>query len=477
MIRNIAGIFLLLLLFSLALLTPYYGSTDLGDYADVAKYFAGLLKAKIRNSHSYLFGFLHAPFVRIMQNFLIFKITNLLLLCLLIFSVSKITSQPKALWLMMLAPAVWYSAPWITPLPIASLCLLWAFVFMEKYDATQRITYLLSSGIFVGLGLAFWNTLLYLALFLMIVYLYNKSVLHFVGFILALGIGLLPLLLLDFLLFNFPFYTLIKTTMGNLVATFLGGIYGGESYPLDVRFLISRVLFLSALPIYFWTLYLPQRFRENRKRMIFLTLSLLLFLVVLQLRYLIILTPLMVVAITRYLTPIQFKRQVIISFLVSLLFVIPYVLQISALRGDLYGTDIGSFSLPLPESPAEMITEDLHDISEEYPDATLVVGNKPDDYQLLAHLYWGSRIKEFVSVQDYELALRNQSVLFEKRFMPAPNIAERRQIWIIGGIGKNLDDPTDYQRITLGIGVGEPLQLNGFTLVKRYRYLYLSKRD
>src|SRR3989338_8890418 len=81
----IIGISALLIILTLA--TSYYGFGDIGDYADTAKFFAGEYDAKIRSSHSYLLGFIHAPFVALFGSFIAFKISSLIALFLLMYSV------------------------------------------------------------------------------------------------------------------------------------------------------------------------------------------------------------------------------------------------------------------------------------------------------------------------------------------------------------------------------------------------------
>src|SRR3989338_304677 len=93
------GICIFVLIILLTILTQYYGSTDIGDYSDTAKFFAGDYSAKIRSSHSYLLGFVHAPFVALTGSFIFFKITSLLFLGLIILSVYYLSGrQMKYLW-------------------------------------------------------------------------------------------------------------------------------------------------------------------------------------------------------------------------------------------------------------------------------------------------------------------------------------------------------------------------------------------
>ncbi|MBD3252465.1 hypothetical protein GF386_01920, partial [Candidatus Pacearchaeota archaeon] len=137
--------------------TNFYGNVDIADYSNVAKFFAGEYKAKIRSSHSYLYGFIQSPFVFLFKSYIFFKISNLIILALIIYSVYKITNNKKALWLMLLSPIVWYMAPFISPIQLASLFLLWSWFFIKKYDSNQRLKYLFISGILLGLSWAVYD--------------------------------------------------------------------------------------------------------------------------------------------------------------------------------------------------------------------------------------------------------------------------------------------------------------------------------
>ena len=67
----------------MTLVTNYYGTTDTGDYLDSAKFFAGKYSADVRNTHSYIYGWMNAPFVWLFENFISFKIVNLIRPCII----------------------------------------------------------------------------------------------------------------------------------------------------------------------------------------------------------------------------------------------------------------------------------------------------------------------------------------------------------------------------------------------------------
>ncbi|MFZ5955065.1 MAG: hypothetical protein ACOYT4_01445 [Nanoarchaeota archaeon] len=475
-------LFLILTLIFITFLTKYYGSTDIGDYSDTAKYFSGKYSADIRSSHSYLYGYIHSPFLKFFDNFLIFKITSLIFLFLIIYSVYVITgNDKKSFLLILLSPVLWYMAPWINPIQLASLFMLWAYYFIKKFDNEEHWKYLVYSAIFAGLGWAVWDTILFFGFILAVVYLYDKKFYHFVLFSFFVFIGLLPRLLLDQILFNFPFFTILKSTFGT-IANISGGIYNRASGHSEKSFLNLLCIFLS-IPFYYWIMYKPSLFQNYKKDIVFVSLSLLLILSNPQIRYMLLLVPIMTLIISENLDRNQFKKQLIFSAIILLLFLVPYIIQINfPMEGNLiYGTEFNwmlNNGIHLREKPmGKMISEDLENITSVYKNETFIVGNNPDDFQLLAHLYWGKDVKEFVSIQDYNLFLANKTSFYEKKFMPIPNINERRQIWFAGGMTANVNDSTNYSDVDFAIGINEPANLTNFNVVRKYSILYLSKRN
>jgi len=333
-------IILIGLLILITFLTQFYGSTDIADYSDTAKFFAGKYSAKIRSSHSYLFGFIHSPFLKITNSYISFKISSLVFLILIILSVYILSGKnKKALWLMTLSPVIWYMSPWISPIQLAALFFLWAYWFIEKFNKTNKLKYLICSGIFVGLAWCVWDTILYFGVFLAVVFLCNKNLSHSCFFIISLLIGLLPRLILDQYLFNFPFYTLIKSTMGGF-ANSLGGIYQSTGMGVGISYLNISLIIL-ALPLYYWLLHSPKIFKKNKKSVVFLFLCIFLIFALPQIRYVMILAPIIILIISKELNDKQFKRQIIFSIIVILLFITPYLIQIKySIIDKLNGVDI-----------------------------------------------------------------------------------------------------------------------------------------
>lgn len=123
-----------------------------------------------------------------------------------------------------------------------------------------------------------------------------------------------------------------------------------------------------------------------------------------------------------------------------------------------------------------IIKKDLDKIAEQYPNEIFVVGNGNDHYKHLAHLYWGNKIKEFVSIEDYNLFLNNETTIASKKISSNASPKFRRDIWIEIGLGKNLNDNTDYGNIKYAVSFDKNLSLENFELIQRYDKLYLFKK-
>lgn len=480
--RKIQIIILSLVLVIITLLTKYYGSTDLGDYSDTARYFAGNYNADIRSSHSYLYGFIHAPFIGLFDNYVVFKFSSLLFLSILIWSVYIISKKDsRALLLMLVSPVVWYMAPWINPIQLASIFLLWAYYFIDKYEHSESLKFLFYAGAFIGLGIAFWDTIVFFGAFLVIAYMYNRKLNHLFLLAISILVGLSPRLLLDYWIFGFPFFSLMKSFFGTLTnALFLGR---GTSYSTGLlKNSIYFILIALSIPSYFFYFISKREFlKANKKTIIFLILSLLLIFTNPQIRYTLALVPIIYILIFRNLNHSQWKKQVIISLAIAIIFISPYLIQTtrSINNSDYYDVTEALTNLPnihLTLSESDTIEKDLYEIGKDYPNETFVVIGKDDYYQKLAHIYWGKDIDKFVSVQDYDMWKNNETSIFEKKLIFKPKIADRRAIWVGGGILRN-DKLNDFENVNYAIGLQANESYEGFGEVRQYSLLKVMKRN
>jgi len=475
------AIFIFALLVSLSLLTNYYGSTDIGDYAYVAKFFSGNHQAKIRTSHSVFFGLIHSPLLLIFESFTMLKIANLFWLALIAVSLYYISGKDKKTFLLfMVSPVVWFMGPWINPIQLATLFFLWGYFFIDKFDKTHKFRYILYSGILLGLSWSTWTTVIVPICLIALAFFFNRNVNYLVVFVLAIFLGIFPLFIIDYILYNFPFYSLIKSFTANLtVVTLLGdkNIYGINTI---ANSFIDLLVVIISLPIFIYTLYKKNFFIYRKRQIIFLTLGILFFLIVNpQIRYMLLLWPIIILYLAKSLDKKKFKFQIIAFVVISLLITMPYFVQIKYSTNSPDITEafnnFGHWTLS-NQNQEDLMLQDLKQIASEYPYEVFVVGNGNENYAILASLYWEKEVKELVSIEDYRLVLEGETIIFQKILESKPRIDDRRQIWIGGGIGKNERDLTDYEAIEYGLSIGEPLDLEDFEVVKKYEVLYLHKK-
>ncbi|MBS3066965.1 EpsG family protein [Candidatus Pacearchaeota archaeon] len=471
------------LLVVISLGTKFMGNTDVYDYTDVAKFFAGEYDAKIRTSHSYLYGFIHYLSIAIFESFWIFKITSLISLLLIVYSVYYISGKDKrALWLMLLSPIIWYMGPWISPIQLASLIFLWGWYFIKKYDKDNKMRNLLYSGALIGLSWAFWDGILFFIPLLLISFFYNKRLTHSIYFFIFILIGSLPRIILDQILFGFFFFTPVRHIMASLALTFLGGFYNQGNLASG----LGLILIIIFIPIYGFRIFKREVFKENKKTVIFLILSFLLLIINSQVRFVLLIAPIVILVICKHINKKQFVKQIAVSLVIILLVINPYLIQ-TKYRLDFgdegFGGEIGAVALRFDEINfngsfyEKLIENELVEISTDYPGEVFVVGNTPDSYRLLANVYWGDEVKEFVSIEDYKLGISRKRILVEKEICTKTKIKSRRDICTSWSIGKAFNDDTDYSSIKYGISFENSLEIEDFELVKRYGKLSLFEKS
>ena len=277
---------------------------------------------------------------------------------------------------------------------------------------------------------------------------------------------------------NFAFFTILKSFFGTFTNLFWSEGAGGSGHAQKSLVNIFSVIII--LPLFSYLLLKTKNFKENKKTVIFLILSLLLILLNPQIRYTLTLSPIILLNLGKILNKKQFKIHIVFSILLSILVVIPYLIQIN------YITNAEEFTSSFTnlnklhfskENPNKIIQQDLEGIAKDFPNQSFIVVGpenfRDDYYAYLANLYWGYQIKEFVSVQDYELYLSNETLIFEKEFHPIPRIDTRREIWIKGGISSKIED---YSFVKYAISNETEIDLNGFNLVKSYKKLSVFEK-
>ena len=468
------------LLAFLALITVPYAlldATDVKDYADTAKFFAGEYKASLRTTHSVVYGLMLSPYAKA-NSYLLIRFSSVFWLILIILSLYWISGKDRrVLLLFVISPFIWHMAPWISPVPAVSLLLLWTYYFLSKFEKNGENVNLVYAGLLNGVAATLWDTSLYFSLIFLISFLYNKKLYLSFIFLTSVFVGIIPKLIVDQIVFGFPFYGFIKFTAALLAFAFFGGNYGqGYSSPSLIRYIIVLVF----VPLYYYKFYRKEYFVRYKKEIIFLTLSILFILTNPQIRLLLTIAPIILLIVGKNLTEKEFRISLIVSAILTLITITPYLIQSQYETNNRYADSfIADFSNTEINKTVswKIIIEDLKSIEKDYPNEIFVVGNANDDYRVLGHLYWGDGINEFVSIEDYRLFLSNETTIVSKKFSTNVGKDIRRDIWIKAGIDKSKNDDTNYKDIKYGISFEDNLDIPEFSEEKKYGKLTVFKKE
>lgn len=477
--KSIIIISAILLVLVVALTVPHdlLDATDVKDYSDTAKFFAGEYQAKHRAAHSVLYGLLLSPYVKIVDSFFLVKLASVFWLILVIISVYFISGRDRrALMFIVLSPVLWYMAPWLSPVPIVSLLFLWAYYFLDKFEKLGKIKHVIYAGLLIGLASSVWDSALYFSFIFLIAFFYDKKFYAVWIFLISIFVGLLPRLIVDQIFFGFAFYGILKNFFALLSFALYGGVYEGI---YSVFGFGGYIVLLIFIPYYFYFLYKKELFAKYKKTLLFLTLCLLFILLNPHIRMIMVLMPIMILLLAKELNATQYKRQLFFFALLTLLVISPYLVQFH------YETNARNFEKFLFKFPnitlddsfrGELIRQDLAFIEKDFPRGGFIIGNGRDDYKELAHFYWGKNIEEFISIEDYHLFLENTDVIATKRISSDSDPRFRTEMWIEVGLGKNSNDDTDYASLEYALSVDEDLDLPDFKLVKKYNVLSVYKK-
>ncbi|MCX6711429.1 MAG: hypothetical protein NT139_00110, partial [Candidatus Woesearchaeota archaeon] len=332
-----------------------------------------------------------------------------------------ITKRKESFLLWAFSPIVWYMAPFVSPILPVSFLFLLAYHTLKKYEENNKIINFVISSLSLGIACSLWSAAIYLTIFFLIAFFYDKKLLQFVLYLIPLIIGFSIRLLIDYTYLGFPFFSLITGLGSNLIHIFSKSSLTYEYYfqiPsfLSVSYLI--LLFLSLLIISVLISYkiykliklhkMKEFWRENKKELLFLIPTSILFLYPpnFQFRYLLIITPFIIIFLSKSIN----KKELIIHIIISLIV-------------------IGVLTFPYFTNQQDKLTEqDLNQIAKEYPNQSFIAGNSNYQYAFIfSTLYWNKGIKEFISFDDYNLSQQNESIFsrYELETKPKMNILKK----------------------------------------------------
>jgi hypothetical protein len=301
-----------IILFLFVIFANKISFSDVAQHLNVAKEFAGIAHSKVRNTPGWIYGWFLGQFLKIIPSLQLVKLLNALWLFLDGILLYFITKNKKTFLLWMFSPIVWYMGVWINPILACSFFLLIAYYSIKRYEDYKNKKYFILSALSLGLIPAIWSGGFYISVFFLCAFFYNKKLIKLILYLIPFFITFSFRLIFDAYYFNFPFFSIIRGIGSNLV--YLSGnalsqiSSTGEGLPYIYRLIL---LFLIISPFLF-RLY-KLNFKKHIPEYVFLGFTSILFLMNLQLRYFIVIAPILILLLSDLIKKKEFFIHIVIS--------------------------------------------------------------------------------------------------------------------------------------------------------------------
>ncbi|HLC56846.1 MAG TPA: glycosyltransferase family 39 protein [Candidatus Nanoarchaeia archaeon] len=438
--------FVLLLMFLLAIiLFDFFSKSilfhDTAEYITVAKELSGVHNLKVYTTHSLVYPYLISLFLMIDKSFFVLKLVNSIWLFLIGLLLYKYTKSKKALLIWMLSPLSWMMSIQVSPILPAAFFILLGYIIFIKAEEKKKNVYLLLSGFFFGLSAAIYQPSFLLIIFFIIIFFYNKSFIQFLLFCLSAGIGLLPMMLLDWYYFGLPFYSLIRYFGINAL------VLAGQSFKIST--VKSYLWYLPFIIFPFLFLIYKTDFKKYRRELIFIIISSLFFIIRGEaVKYFLTFSPMILLLIYEKFN----KKFLIANTVVSLIIII-------IVTNSFFGYNTN----------AKMI-EDLEKIKSEFNKEYIVTA--PFEAYNFAALSWTDK-PEFIWYWEYENSL-NDTKTFSKYIISSKPRIKSDKILVLQFSLEN-DDIRKFDDDIILIGANPANIPEGFELIRKYNLINAYK--
>jgi hypothetical protein len=283
--------------------------------------------------------------------------------------------------------------------------------------------------------------MIFVAMIFLLVYFWDRKFREVIIYMVAILIGFLPRMVLDYSLFHMPIYSLIRFFGTNMMMS-LGS---GKVMAVISLFDIDALLILVAISPLLFMIY-KIRFKENKRDWIFILLTVVLFFVrVVKLKYFVILAPLLIIFLAKELNGKQIKWHCLLSLIVIVGLTFNFFV---------YAED-------------SRVQNDLNRIVSEFSDAGQVIAG-PYEANYFASLLWkdNPRISWF---EDFQASRENKTKLKGYTFEFNSKIRLRDRL-VISADFVRFDNRT-YENYIVIAKQGDKMNEMGFKTEKCYEVL------
>ena len=284
---------------------------DVYEYITVSKALGRIENLNIYVTHSILYSFIISLFVRIFPFLFTIKFVNVLMIILISGIIYSQSKDKKALVIFIFSPIVWYLSIQITPIILASLFLLLAYIFMEKDEGM----YFALSGIFLGLSVASYTPMLVISALFILFYFWKKRLNKIIFYLLFVLIGLSPRLILEMYYFGNPVYTFIRYFGARAIIS--AGLHPDAS---DFKLFssVKGILYLFTISPLLYRIFSVKK--EERNKLYFVISSLgFLLIIAPSIKYFFLLAPIIILILGKILSNKEIKIHMILSLILIII--------------------------------------------------------------------------------------------------------------------------------------------------------------
>ncbi len=381
-------ILLAIALIFFAMFSTKIGFHDSFEYVNMAKSISGVQNINIFVGHSLVYPLIISPFLKIFPSLFVIKLINTLWIFLIALTLLLWLKNEKAFILFAFSPLTWYVSIQTTPILPASFFFLLSFLFFYKNDLKHNKIY---SGVLLGFCCAIYTPMIVIGGLFLTINFWSRKFSGLVIYFISLGIGFSPRLILDYYLFGMPFYSLIKYFGANLIVSL-----GLHSSTKNLQFLqhFEVFLILVAISPFLYKLY-KINFNKNKKIILFLLFSFLVFFVrAANIKYFFIISPLIIILLSNFITEKNLKVHCLISIGIIVLLTFTFF-GVNELNND------------------KLIQKDIKNIMNDFNSEYILGG--PFESLDFATFSWEER-PYFIWWQDYLASLEGKENLREYNF-------------------------------------------------------------
>ncbi|MDD5253485.1 MAG: hypothetical protein PHG05_00065 [Candidatus Nanoarchaeia archaeon] len=343
-------IFFTIVIITLAMFSNRLSFHDTQEYIVVSKYLAGIDNIKPFSAHSIVYPVIISFFLKILTIELTLKLANALWIILIGFLLLNFKSK-KLILLYIFSPMVYILFPQVTPTLPAAFFFLLAYLFIKKYEETNKKQFFIFSGLSLGMCFALYTPMIILMALFILAYFYDKKLTNVIYYLLLLIPGLLIELVVDQIYFGFPFYSIIRYLGSNVLVAL--GLNQNISFDQTYHFINSIPLLIFGIsPLL--VLIFKAKFKEFKREFIFIIPFVLFFLYRggAQLKYIFLVAPILLLILSKILT----KKLVIVSIIISII-ITPFLIS------DYFG-----------ETTDKIIKDDINSIKQDFNPKEVLAG-------------------------------------------------------------------------------------------------------